>query len=149
MLSFIQMLTGVLLALFTLPLLRAVRYFSERTKFTLLLLFLPALYVLIALWTGQRPGPQLWGLLLYGNIAILGYGTSLVVLAAGMIGHAVWDILHHTGDIATVVPRWYIFICIGYDLAMGTYVFGRWRHYHKERKAERRRRAAALALQED
>ncbi|MEZ4699304.1 MAG: hypothetical protein R2834_03155 [Rhodothermales bacterium] len=146
MLSFIQMLAGVLLALFTLPLLRAIRNFTEKTKFTLLLLLLPLLYVFIALWTGQRVGPEMWGLLLYGNIAVFGYGTSLAVIAAGMIGHAVWDILHETGRIATFVPSWYVFVCIGYDLAMGTYVFGRWRHYVKEKKDEKLRRAREIAL---
>lgn len=151
MLQFVQMLAGVLLALFTLPLLRAIGYFSEKTKFTLLLLLFPVIYVFIAWWTGQRVGPEMWGLLLYGNIAVFGYGTSLSIIAIGMMGHAVWDILHYTREIAAVVPSWYIFVCAGYNLAMGTYVFGRWRHYARENREEklRRKRTAMEQVQHE
>lgn len=145
MLSFVQMLAGMLLAFFTLPLLRAVRKFSEKTKFTLLLLMLQVLNVFIALWTGQRVGPEMWGLLLYGNLAILGFGTSMSILALGIMGHAVWDVLHVVGRISTVMPSWYLFMSIGYDLAMGMYVFGRWRHYVKEQKEAKLRRAREMA----
>jgi hypothetical protein len=142
--QFVQMLAGVLLALFTLPLLRANRYFSERSKFTLMLLLFQGIYVGIAVWTRQRVGPEMWGLLLYGNIAVLGYGSSLLVLALGMVGHVVWDILHETGHLTTVVSRWYYYLCMGYNLALGTYVFGRWRHYRKEMKETRRNAVVAL-----
>jgi hypothetical protein len=36
-----------------------------------------------------------------------------VVLAAGYIGHAVWDAVHHPRTIHTRVPRWYVPLCLG------------------------------------
>jgi hypothetical protein len=44
------------------------------------------------------------------------------VRAAGYLGHAAWDAIHHHKAVDTVIPDWYVPLCIGYDLVVGAYI---------------------------
>lgn len=58
------------------------------------------------------------GVLVFGAIAIAAAAgdptAARYVLAAGWLGHAAWDLVHHHHD--RVVPRWYAELCMVCDL---------------------------------
>ena len=45
-----------------------------------------------------------------------------LLLAAGYVGHAAWDVIHHPRAVTTAMPAWYVPLCIGYDVVIGVYV---------------------------
>lgn len=47
------------------------------------------------------------------------------LLAAGYVGHGLWDLLHHPRALDTVVPSWYPPFCLAYDVVVAVYVFAR------------------------
>ncbi|GAA1873254.1 hypothetical protein [Myceligenerans crystallogenes] len=64
---------------------------------------------------------QLAGLVVFAGIALvavaLGATTAAAfVLAAGLLGHAVWDAFHHRAG--AVVYRWYAESCVVYDILL-------------------------------
>jgi hypothetical protein len=58
------------------------------------------------------------GVLAFGALAIAAAAAdpaaARYVLAAGWLGHATWDVIHHHAD--RVVPRWYAELCMACDL---------------------------------
>jgi hypothetical protein len=62
---------------------------------------------------------QLVGLVLFGGVAlvvlVVDPAVGRYLVAAGWLGHAVWDYLHRDGR---VVPRWYIEVCIPVDVVV-------------------------------
>ncbi len=56
----------------------------------------------------------------FGAVALaavaLDHETGRFVLAAGWLGHAAWDLVHHHAD--RVVPRWYAETCMVIDLSV-------------------------------
>lgn len=58
------------------------------------------------------------GVLGFGAVAIAGVAAApsagRFILAAGWLGHAAWDAVHHRAD--RVVPRWYAETCLVSDL---------------------------------
>lgn len=67
---------------------------------------------------------QTAGVLGFGAVAIAAVAATpsagRFVLAAGWLGHAVWDALHHRAD--CVVPRWYAETCLVIDLLIAAAV---------------------------
>lgn len=67
------------------------------------------------------------GIVAHGALATIALATgSAWVLAAGYAGHALWDSVHHPKALDTVIPRWYVPLCIGYDLVVAAYILIRW-----------------------
>lgn len=67
---------------------------------------------------------QAAGLAVFAGIAVLAAVvdpvTSAFVVAAGLVGHAVWDAFHHRAG--AVVWRWYAEACVVYDLLVAAAV---------------------------
>jgi hypothetical protein len=68
---------------------------------------------------------QAAGLVVFGGISLLagvlvGQDTGAYVLAAGLVGHGVWDIFHHRAN--AVVWRGYAETCVVYDLLLAAAV---------------------------
>jgi hypothetical protein len=64
---------------------------------------------------------QAAGLAVFGGISLLagvlvGQDTGAYVLAAGLVGHGVWDAFHHRAN--AVVWRWYAETCVVYDVLL-------------------------------
>lgn len=61
------------------------------------------------------------GLVVYAALATAALATeNAVVLAAGLFGHVLWDLLHHPHrrGLDTTLPNWLIPLCIGADVAL-------------------------------
>ncbi|MFJ3406166.1 hypothetical protein [Promicromonospora sp. NPDC090134] len=68
---------------------------------------------------------QAAGLAVFAVVALLatafaGQDTGAYVVAAGLVGHAVWDAFHHRAG--AVVWRWYAETCVVYDLLLAAAV---------------------------
>jgi hypothetical protein len=63
------------------------------------------------------------GIVAHGALATIALAAnSPLTLAAGYLGHAGWDAIHHTKTLDTIIPRWYVPLCIGYDVVVGAYI---------------------------
>ncbi|MDR0342177.1 MAG: hypothetical protein LBI49_03535 [Nocardiopsaceae bacterium] len=63
------------------------------------------------------------GILLFGVLATIGLTLAApAVLAAGYLGHGLWDSLHGRRGIHTRIPWWYAPWCIGFDVVVGVYL---------------------------
>lgn len=60
---------------------------------------------------------------LFFCIAIAGYLVSPVITGVGFLMHGIWDFLHHSKIITTVVPKWYPPFCAVYDWVLAACFF--------------------------
>lgn len=60
---------------------------------------------------------ELAAALLFALTALAGLTLTPLAIPAGLIAHALWDILHHSPRTAGAVPRWYVPFCATFDLA--------------------------------
>lgn len=44
-------------------------------------------------------------------------------IPAALALHAIWDVLHHDGILGARVPRWYIPLCVVFDVAAALFLF--------------------------
>lgn len=65
---------------------------------------------------------ELAGATLYGIAAVLGLLWHPIALPIGLAAHAVWDLLHHNGAFGAQVPRWYIPLCVVFDLLAASFL---------------------------
>lgn len=113
----IELAVGAAAALVTVLVLR--RRGSSPDSYATVLVLMALIYLGFALLSAS-PGWILFealGLALYGMVAFLGRKLSVWLLAAGLAGHVLWDLLPHP----TSVPAWYPNVCIAYDLLIAGY----------------------------
>ena len=48
-------------------------------------------------------------------LALLGLWWAPVMIAVGLVLHALWDLLHRPGVVTTKLPGWYPAFCAAYD----------------------------------
>lgn len=81
-----------------------------------------------ASWVGIEAA----GVLFYTAFIWLAYRKNIVWLAVGWFLHTGWDVaLHLFGPGEHIVPAWYAFACIGYDVLMAGYIYVRREHWQK------------------
>jgi hypothetical protein len=110
---------------------------AERLWIGVGLLVAGALYPLMGLTAhplGDMP-VELFGVALFGAIAVLGALLSAWLLALGWALHAFWDLLLPWVADTGYVPPWYAAACLGFDLVVAGAMVAR---------AGRSRPAAAL-----
>jgi hypothetical protein len=94
----------------------------RRAMMALLLVAAAAVYVGSSL--GDLPGSagvQTLGFLVFAGVALRGFDTAHL-LAAGWLGHALWDLLHLAHVITAGVPEWYQVGCLVADPALAGYI---------------------------
>lgn len=63
------------------------------------------------------------GIVLFLVLPVVALVNALpLLLAAGYVGHAAWDAIHHPRAVTTMMPAWYVPVCIGYDVIVGLYI---------------------------
>jgi hypothetical protein len=73
---------------------------------------------------GALPGSaavQSAGLVLFGGVALRGL-NSASILAAGWLGHSLWDLLHLTDILVAGTPPWYQVGCLIADPLLAGYL---------------------------
>jgi hypothetical protein len=94
----------------------------RRAMMALLLGAAAAVYVGSSL--GELPGSaglQTVGLLLFGGVALWGWDSARI-LAAGWLGHAVWDLMHLVDLLVAGAPSWYQVGCLVADPLVAGYI---------------------------
>lgn len=62
--------------------------------------------------------------LLFYFMAVIGYTRNRLWIAAGIVLHGVWDILHHQADpVSTRIPAYWPPFCLVIDFVTGIYFF--------------------------
>jgi hypothetical protein len=82
-------------------------------------------YLGFALQDGRSSalGVEVVGLALFAALATIALARQTAwLLAAGYVGHGLWDLVHHRRGIDTAMPWWWVPACLGYDLVLGAYI---------------------------
>jgi hypothetical protein len=118
-----EYLIGLLLSVAVAGFATAIGLDRERAFYPPVLIVIASYYVLFAVLGGSTRA--LWteivvagGFLLF---AVLGFQRSLWFAVAGIIGHGVFDFVHHVFIENPGVPRWWPGFCMTYDV-----IFGAW-----------------------
>lgn len=62
------------------------------------------------------------GFFLFGALAVIGFRGKLWVVAVGLMGHGLFDGVHHLLFANPGVPVWWADVCIGFDVTMGLWL---------------------------
>lgn len=93
----------------------------ERAFYPVALAVIGGLYDLFAVIGGSMSalGAETLGLIAFFSLAAVGYRTSLWLVAAGLVAHGLFDLVHpHLID-NPGVPRWWPGFCMAYDVVAG------------------------------
>jgi Family of unknown function (DUF6010) len=93
--------------------------------FAILLGMIAAVYLGFALNDGRIRALNLEcvGMVVFGVAAVVALSEdSAELLAAGYVGHALWDAIHHRRGLDTAMPWWYVPLCLSYDTVVAAYI---------------------------
>jgi len=93
--------------------------------FAVLLGLIGGVYLGLALMDGRQR--ESWiesvGVALFVGLPTMALATAEpLVQAAGYVGHALWDAIHHPRGVHTRIPWWYVPACLGFDVLVGVYI---------------------------
>lgn len=95
----------------------------DRALYPAILIVIASYYVLFALMGG---GAALFTELLIAAafliVAIMGFRTSLWIVAIALVGHGVQDIFHSWFILNPGVPTWWPMFCASIDVAIGMFL---------------------------
>jgi hypothetical protein len=122
-----EYLIGVLLAVTVALFGLAVGFDRERSYYAVVLVVVGSYYVLFAAIDSSR-GTLLAEITIscaFTALAVLGYRTSAWFLVAGLVGHGVFDSVHHWFIQNPGVPRWWPGFCLSFDVVFGAFFAAR------------------------
>ena len=99
----------------------AIGFDRERAFYPIVLIVIASYYVLFAVMdaSGRALVVEIVvasGFLLF---ALVGFKRSLWLVAAAIVGHGVFDFVHHLVIDNAGVPRWWPGFCLAFDVAFG------------------------------
>jgi hypothetical protein len=111
---------GVVLGLVTGLIGRAVGFDRDRAFYPTILIVVGAYYVLFAaMGAPQALIAEATGGVVFLAVAIVGFRTSLWLVAAGLAGHGVFDSFHGRLVSNPGVPSWWPAFCMAIDVVLG------------------------------
>lgn len=118
-----EILIGALLALGVGGLSTLVGFDRDRAFYPVVLVVIASYYGLFAVMAG---GGALWpeaiGLAAFTAVAVIGFRTSLWLVAAALLAHGVFDLVHPHMIDNPGVPRWWPAFCLAFDAAAAGYL---------------------------
>lgn len=98
--------------------------------YAMLLTGVASVYVGFAVMEGRRERIALESLaaVAFATLALWSLWKWPVLLVAGFILHAGWNLLHYSGSIGARVKPWYAFAAFVYDSSIGVYIYLRILH---------------------
>jgi len=119
-----EYLIGLVLALAVLGGATAVGFDRERVFYPAVTITVAGYYVLFAAMAAS--GPVLTAEIIAAGIfvltAVIGFRTSLWLVAAALAGHGVFDFVHHHFIENPGVPVWWPGFCMTFDVVAGAYL---------------------------
>ena len=95
----------------------------DRAFYPTVLIVVASLYALFAIMAGgDALGWELIFLALFTALATIGFRTSLWLVAAGLVGHGLFDFLRGDLIVNAGVPAWWPAFCGAYDVAAGAWL---------------------------
>jgi hypothetical protein len=116
-----EYLIGFVLALAAIGLGTGVGFVRDRSFAPTILIVTASYYVLFALIGGSTRALLVEGLIATGFLllALVGFKKNVWLVAAAMVGHGVFDFLHHFLIDNPGVPSWWPGFCLAFDLLFG------------------------------
>jgi len=118
-----EYLVGLLLSVAVVVIAAAIGFDRERSFYSTVLFVIATYYVLFAVMAGSRRTLLIEIAIASGFFlfAVLGFKGSLWLVAAGLIGHGVFDFLRPKFIENPGVPHWWPGFCLAFDV-----IFGGW-----------------------
>ena len=102
----------------------------SRSFYPTVLIVVASYYGLFAVMAGSTAslGPEIAAFALFTLVAIIGFRSSLWIVAAGLLGHVAFDLIHHHLIANAGVPAWWPAFCLAIDGTLALYLAVRlWR----------------------
>ncbi len=83
------------------------------------------IYIGLAIFEGDSRwvGVEAAGTLLYSAFALAGLKYTVRWIAIGWLLHPLWDlVVHYAGPGAHIVPAWYAWACLSFDVIVALYI---------------------------
>ena len=117
-------LVGIILAVAVGALGTLVRYDRDRAYYSTILMVVACFYALFAVMGGSSRAllVESIGIAGFFVVAAAGFRGSMWLVAAGLVGHGVFDAFHHRLIANPGVPAWWPAFCGSFDVAAGIYL---------------------------
>ena len=115
---------GVILSLSVAGLAYLAGFDRERVFYPTLLIVIASYYVLFAVMGASRHtlGVEIAVASAFLLIAILGFKRSSWFVVAALLGHGIFDFVHHLLIDNPGVPQWWPGFCLGFDVTLGGFL---------------------------
>jgi hypothetical protein len=119
-----EYLTGTMVGLAIGAAATAIGFDRCRSFYPTVLLVIASYYLLFVAMGGPNAAiwPEILAFLLFAGAAIGGFRRNLWIVAAALIGHGAFDVVHDRLVENRGVPEWWPGFCLGFDLAFGLYL---------------------------
>lgn len=119
-------LIGVTLAIAVMIFARIVGLDRDRAFYPVVLIVVASYYVLFATIGGNKADMSVGVLqfVLFASVAVVGFRTSLWIVAAGLAAHGIFDFFHQSFASGRGMPQWWPSFCMAFDLAAGVGLAG-------------------------
>ena len=93
----------------------------ERSFYAAMMMVVASYYILFAVMGASRHAVAVESLVagVFMAAALVGFRTSLWVVVAALIGHGLFDSVHHLVIANPGVPHWWPGFCLSFDVAAG------------------------------
>jgi hypothetical protein len=93
----------------------------DRSFYSTIMIVIASYYVLFAAMGGSGRTVILESLIAVGflTVAIIGFKTNLWIVVAALVGHGLFDSVHHQFIANPGVPKWWPGFCLAFDVAAG------------------------------
>ena len=114
-------LIGIALAAFVAALGRIAGLDRDRAFYAVILIVVASYYVLFAVMAGAHSElpAEIAIFALFAAAAVIGFRASPWIIAAGLAGHGLFDIVRASFLTGSGVPAWWPQFCLAYDVAAG------------------------------
>lgn len=115
---------GMLLALVTCVTVTVVGLDRGRSFYPVVMIVIASYYCLFAVMGGSRSALWLDGAiaLLFAGAAVIGFRTTLWLVAAALAAHGAMDLIHHNIVANAGVPSWWPGFCAAFDITAAAYL---------------------------
>ncbi|MBR9814362.1 hypothetical protein GYB61_10970 [bacterium] len=94
----------------------------DRSFFPTVLMVIAGYYVLFAVMAQQAIAFELLAATVFCAVAVIGYLRSQLWVAAGVLVHGVFDVVHPHTVANAGVPDWWPALCLGFDAVLGIWI---------------------------
>ena len=119
-----EYLIGLVMALAVIGLGVVAGFARDRSFASTVLIVVASYYVLFAVIGGSGRTVVIEGAIASGflALAVLGFKTHSWLIAAAMVGHGVFDFIHHSLIQNPGVPSWWPGFCMAFDVLFGAWL---------------------------